>query len=216
MIKNAFFLAVLFLFVFTNSSKAQEMTNALPDYDHKIELTPMVGYALNGSLVFTSGKVKFDDNINYGLALSVATRYGTFIEAMYSFTASKTYYTSYILGSGNKSFTTNINYIQLGGVKEFKDGQIRPFGSLSLGASGFVPQERGYESWWSFAMNLGLGVKINISEKIGIRLQARMLMPLDFYGIGIFCGTGGCGGGVSLSSNVIQGDFMGGLVIGIN
>jgi hypothetical protein len=40
-------------------------------------------------------------------------------------------------------------------------------------------------------------------------------MPLDFYGIGIFCGTGGCGGGATLTSNVIQGDFMGGLVIGI-
>jgi opacity protein-like surface antigen len=203
------------ILILSNNLKAQEMTNAMPDYDHKLELTPMVGYALNGSINFSTGKVKFEDNINYGAALSVSAGYGTFIEASYSFTSSNTSYYSYVPGISSQSFTTNINYIQIGGLKEFKDGQLRPFGLLSLGASGFVPQERGFESWWSFAINLGAGLKISVSENIAIRLQARMLMPLDFYGIGIFCGTGGCGGGATLTSNVIQGDFMGGLVIGI-
>ena len=215
MSKNILLLLSVILLFTANYSQAQEMTNSTPDYDHKLELTAMVGYALNGSINFSTGKVKFEDNINYAAALSVYSGFGTFIEASYSFSTSKTSYYSYVLGGDSKQFTTNINYIQIGGLKEFKDGQFRPFGLLSLGASGFVPQERGFESWWSFAINLGAGVKISVSENIAIRLQARMLMPLDFYGIGIFCGTGGCGGGATLTSNVIQGDFMGGLVIGI-
>ena len=119
------------------------------------------------------------------------------------------------LSVDSRKFDLDIHYIQIGGVKEFKIDRVRPFGTLGLGASGFVPKnDRTLESWWSFAINFGAGVKINISESIGIRLQARMLMPLYFSGAGIFCSTGGCGGGLTASSNVIQGDFMGGLVFG--
>jgi opacity protein-like surface antigen len=215
MIKNTFFLAALLLFVNANSLKAQELTNAIPDYEHKIELTPIVGFMLSGSINFYNGKIKFDDNVNYGGALAFNAGYGTFIEASYTFTSTNSRLTSYYYDIESKSFTTNINYIQLSGLKEFKDGQIRPFAMLGVGASGFVPQEAGYESWWSFAMNFGGGVKINLTENIGIRLQARLLMPLYLNGIGIFCGTGGCGSGATLSSTVIQGDFSGGLVFGI-
>jgi hypothetical protein len=42
-----------------------------------------------------------------------------------------------------------------------------------------------------------------------------MLLPLYYQGAGFYCGTGGCGGGVSASSSMVQGDFMAGLIIGI-
>ena len=53
----------------------QELTNSLPDYDHKVELSPMVGWALNGSINFVQGDVKFNDAMNFGAALSVNTGY---------------------------------------------------------------------------------------------------------------------------------------------
>lgn len=206
---------LIFAFVLLISlTNGQDLNNSFPDYDHKIELTPLVGWALNGSINFVQGDIKFNDAMNYGAALAVNTGYGTFAEIIYTTTSTDANYRSYY-NFDSKRFDLDIHYIQIGGIKEFKVDRIRPFGTIGIGASGFVPKNQPLlESWWSFAMNFGVGAKINISEHIGIRLQARMLMPLYFAGVGIFCGSGGCGGGLTASSNIIQGDFMGGLIFG--
>jgi opacity protein-like surface antigen len=212
--KKRYFLVSILTLIFSYAIvDAQETTTSLPDYDHKLEFTPLVGYMLSGSINFVQGDIRFKDNINYGLALSVGTGWGTFIEGIYTFSASEATYRSYY-GFDSRKFDVGIHYMQIGGVKEFQEGRIRPFGSLSLGTSAFIPNDPFFESWWSFAVNLGAGVKIHITEHIGIRMQARLLMPLYLSGVGIFCGTGGCGSGLTASSNVIQGDFMGGLIIG--
>lgn len=213
--KKLISLYFMMLFSFGLTSYAQEMTSQSSGFDHKIELTPLVGYLLNGNIDFYNGELKFDNNINYGISLAVNTGYGTSIEAIYSFSASTTNFRSYTLQLSNKSFATNINYIQVNGLKEFLDGQFRPFGFIGVGASGFVSQDSNYNAWWSFAMNFGLGAKIFLSDNIGIRIQGRLLLPLSYGGAGFYCGTGGCGGGVSATTSMVQGDFMAGLIIGI-
>lgn len=213
--KNIFPLIIISLFTFSISGNSQELSPVEPDYDHKIELTPLVGYLLNSNLNFIQGDLSFQNNINYGVALALNTGWGTFVEAAYTFSASETTFRSFTPYYENHQFETDIHYIQLSGLKEFVEyGRFRPFGTLGAGASGFVPKEPQYNSWWAFAMTLGLGVKINITPNIGIRAQARLLMPLSYSGIGVYCGTGGCGGGLTASSTVISGDFMGGLIIG--
>ena len=214
--KNFTYLVAFVFFIgVSNTTSAQEIVST-PDFDHKVEISALVGYQLNGSLNFVQGDMKFDDAINYSFALSVNAGYGTYIETIYSYCATnvrlRTWYPGYEPNQPN--FNVDIHYIQLGGVKEFMDGRVRPFGSLTLGASGFVPVDVSYESWWQFAINLGLGVKINITENIGIRAQARLLMPMYLSGLGIFCGGGGCSSGFTTTSNILQGDFSGGLVIG--
>lgn len=208
-------LLIISILLHVNSGIAQQLTPASADYDHKVEITPIVGYLLNGNIDFYQGELTFDNNINYGIAASVSTGYGTAIEFAYTFSPSTARFRSFSPDYINTSVATHINYIQLNGVKEFLDGQVRPFGFIGAGVSGFVAQEGLYDDWWSFAMNFGLGVKINITESIGIRLQGRMLLPLNYGGIGFYCGTGGCGGGATAYSTMIQGDFMGALVIGI-
>ncbi len=51
------------------------------------------------------------------------------------------------------------------------------------------------------------------SERIGIMLRGRLMMPMAFAGTSLYVGAGG--GGVSLNSWVapLQGDFNGGLII---
>jgi opacity protein-like surface antigen len=213
--KKILTLFAVLMSAFSFNTYAQDMTPESSGFDHKIELTPLVGYLLNGNIDFYNGEVTFDNNINFGGALAVNTGYGTSIEAIYTFSATTTNFRSYSFEYQSNSFATNINYIQINGVKEFLTDQFRPFGFLGAGLSGFVPQESGYDSWWSFAMNFGIGAKVFISDNIGIRVQGRMLLPLYYSGAGFYCGTGGCGGGVSASSTMVQGDFMAGLIIGI-
>ena len=65
-------------------------------------------------------------------------------------------------------------------------------------------------------MNLGIGVKYFFTDVVGVKFQARLLMPMYFGGVGFGCGigTGGssCGGGATFGTEIIQGDFTGGLV----
>jgi len=213
--KKILTLITVLTFVFSFNSFAQELTPESAGFDHKIELTPIVGYLLNGNIDFYAGELTFDNTINYGISMSVNTGYGTAVEAIYSISPTTTNFRAFTFEYANTSFATNINYIQVNGVKEFLTDQFRPFGFIGLGASGFVPQESGYDSWWSFAMNFGLGAKVFLNDNIGIRVQGRLLLPLYYSGAGFYCGTGGCGGGVTASSTMVQGDFMAGLIIGI-
>jgi len=41
-------------------------------------------------------------------------------------------------------------------------------------------------------------------EKIGIRLQARLFLPMQFAGVGFGCGGDGCGTGVTGYVSTIQ------------
>ena len=96
-------------------------------------------------------------------------------------------------------------------------GKIKPYGVFLLGISAHSPQNAKYNNKISFAFALGGGVKIFITDNIGIRLQGRLLAPLYLSGVGLGCGigTGGasCGGGVGLSSTLLQGDFNAGLIL---
>lgn len=214
--KKIYSLLLLVTFLISSSIvNAQETTTVLlPDYDHKVEISPLVGYMLNGRVNFIDGDIQFENMIDYGINLAFNVNYGIFAELSYTYSPSVAKFRSYRVGVPDQQFDIAIHYIQIGGVKEFMPGRIRPYGTLTLGASGFVPVNSFYESWWSFAVGLGLGVKINISEHIAIRLQGRMLLPLRYSGIGIFCGPGGCGGGLTATSALIQGDFSGGLIFG--
>ena len=64
-----------------------------------------------------------------------------------------------------------------------------------------------------FAITLGGGIKIMPSDKIGIRLQGRLLMPMYFAGVGLWAGTGGGGASVNGGIPIIQGDLTAALVI---
>jgi len=67
------------------------------------------------------------------------------------------------------------------------------------------------ENW--FTVELGGGLKYYFSDHIGIRLQARLFLPMQFAGVGFGCGSEGCGSGVSGYTLTIQGDFTSGVVL---
>jgi hypothetical protein len=74
----------------------------------------------------------------------------------------------------------------------------------------------GMDDVWRFAIGIGAGMKVMFTERIGIRLQGRLLMPMYFAGVGFYAGigTGGASSGLSLNTGsvIFQGDFQGGLV----
>jgi opacity protein-like surface antigen len=184
----------------------------------QIEINVYGGYVPNSKTMYSYNgyRLKIDGNGNFGVGLGYNTPFGIVGELSYM------RYSSTLSQDGGiveivDPQPINVEYYQLGLMKPLMDGEtFIPYGLFSLGASRFNPTEVS-EDYWRFAVNLGVGMKYFFTDKVGIKVQARMLMPLYFGGIGFGCGigTGGssCGGGAYFGAEIIQGDFTGGVVL---
>ena len=227
MVKTLFVLILFALFVsasaqvnpvtaynnnYTNQNTKKEVKHS---YGRSIELTPFVGYQLNGRIEFIEGDFKMDNAMSYGGMLSVEVAPNVFGEFAYSRSDTKGTYKKY-LGIESYEYDMAIQYFQFGGVKAVGDGAIRPFGLFSGGVTWFQMKDKYVDDEVVFSMALGGGLKVYLSDRIGLRLQGRFLMPLYVHGGGFFVGIGpgGPSGGVSFGSTLLaaQGDFTGALI----
>jgi len=182
-----------------------------------VEIVPFAGYMFGGSVNYYEGKLKFENGMNYGASLLVPVHNLLDVELSYTRMQSKASFEPYY-GYPNLEYvesTVATNYIQIGGISKFysQNTQVTPFGSLSLGATWFAPEDKSFNTGWRFSAAVGLGVKVMLSDRIGIMLRGRMLMPMYFGGVYMYGGTGGSGVGVSSVVAPVQGDFNGGLII---
>jgi len=93
---------------------------------------------------------------------------------------------------------------------------VRPYGMFSLGITNYAPVSTRIDDVARFSIGLGAGVKVFPKERFGLKFQARLLMPLLFNGVGVFCSSGsGCGGGASFYVPIVHGEFSGGVVFRI-
>lgn len=184
-----------------------------------VEIVPFAGYMFGGSINYYEGKLKIENGMDYGLSLLVPIHDFLDLEVNYTRMDSKASFTP---GYGYSAFEyaeTNLatNYIHIGGISKFykQETMATPFGSFSLGATWFSPSEGSFNDVWRFSMNLGLGVKIMFSERVGVMLRGRLMMPMYFGSVGMYAGTGGSGVSVNSVVAPVQGDFNGGLIIKI-
>lgn len=209
-ILKSFIASTLFLsIVSTNDASAQI-----------IEITPFAGYQLAGTMKGYYGDVKLDNALSYGGRIGVGLSTTTFVEFTYLRSDTEGQYFEYGGTIGDKTPLSS-NYIQLGGLQEMDMGVFSPFITLAGGLAVWSPKNSGdFSTYTQFAFSFGGGTKIWITDNIGFRLQATMLMPLVYNGAGIGCGigTGGasCGGGIYTRITPFQGEFSGGLIIKIN
>ena len=186
-----------------------------------IELTGFYGWQYGGNFTSYQGEVDVKDAENFGGMIDIPIPYrpGMMAEISYSRQNTSVALNQYPSGFTENLFDVAIEYIQAGALYETSArGRVKPFGSFSLGATRFAPKVSSYkgivlDDEWRFSLTLGLGLKALMSERIGLRLQGRLLMPMNFYGTSFWFGTGGSGVGVSGGSVVLQGDVFGGLFI---
>ena len=106
-----------------------------------------------------------------------------------------------------------INYVMLGGTRYAPvNEKVAGFGSLDLGVAWSSPDESlNMESVTKFAWGGRLGVRIQGSDRVSVRLHAQLLSPVQWAGGGFYLGTGGSGVGLSTGSTVYQFSFGGSL-----
>jgi len=194
---------MLLLMAFSIQSKAQ-----------KLEITPFIGYETGGRLYTSIGYLQIGDGMNYGGALDFSLAPGVQVELSYNHMKS----TLSIDEGFNTEYLADmaVDYYSIGGLKELNHGEMLvPYGLVSLGLVNYRP-ERNYSNETLMHVSLAGGLKVFASERVGLRIQARLLMPVFFNGIYFSAGTGGAGAGVSGSVGAVQGDFTGALFFIIN
>ena len=203
-IKSLFSLSIIFLLsAFVVQTKAQQKT----------EIFGLAGYLTNGRVTAAQGTLKFKDNVSYGFGVDVPVNRNMQAEISWSMSPSQATLDMY-LGNSNQLTDVYIHTFQAGALIEpNKQQKARPFGLISLGASLFSPSDSKYSDKWLFSFALGAGLKVDLSKKVGIRLQARLIVPTQFAGTSIWFGSGGGGVSVGAYSTIAQGDFTGGLYI---
>lgn len=187
----------------------------------QFEINAYAGYVPNSHTMYSYNgyRLKIDGGGNFGVGVGMNTPMGVVAELSYMRFSSTLKQDGGVVEVVSPQ-PINVEYYQLGVQKPLMDGEtFIPYGMFSLGASRFDPSEQS-EDYWRFAVGLGVGIKYFFTDAVGIRLQARMLMPLYFGGVGFGCGigTGGssCGGGAYFGTEILQGDFTGGVVLKIN
>lgn len=186
-----------------------------------IELTPFYGYTLNGKIKTYYGDYNVADAPSYGVLLSVELGGGSFLELMYN--RNDTKFTYNRVGYSRATIGLATEYYHIGIEKQVEvNEKVHPFGAFTLGATRFHPKDS--HDWngsgvtslsdaWRFSTTFGGGVKIYLSERIGLRLQARLLLPMEFNGMFIGIGSGGSSAGASFRVPIVSGDFTAGLIL---
>ncbi len=174
------------------------------------DVSAYYGYQFGSKAYGYNGTLKLKGAGNYGAILEFGVRPDLMIQLQYMGSSTYASLSSYYEIA---KADVNVNYYQIGIIRPFPvNDKVEVFGSFSMGATQFAIQEAQYSDEWRFSITLGLGAKIWITDKVGIRLQSRLLAPINWAGLGFFCGTGGCGTSVNAGSTFISGDVSGGLV----
>jgi hypothetical protein len=119
-----------------------------------------------------------------------------------------------ILGSTEDVGGAAVEYYQIGGLKGVREGRVLPYGLFTLGATRFVYKDADIDDIWKFSVILGLGAKVYLNERIGLRVQGALPFTFVNGGVGLGFGTGG--GYVTVGgTGVLQTSVTAGLVIAI-
>lgn len=195
-----------------------------PASAQKFEITPYYGYMFAGKVTGYSGDLNVRDDGMYGLMLDIAINPAMQLELYYSRSDTRIDFIEF-RGQTYQLTDASVNYLQIGVVRTVKEMKnIKVFGVGTLGATLFSPSGSPYnetpetytfQDWWMFSLTMGGGAKIFLSEKIGLRIEGRLMMPITWAGGGFMVGTGGSGFYLGGGSAILQASLSAGLIIAL-
>jgi hypothetical protein len=183
-----------------------------------IELNGFAGWQLGGRARLYDGDFNIDDAMAYGGRISVGLSTTTYVEVTYLRSDTEGIFIPYSFpGDRSDPIAFSSNYVHIAGLQEAHFGPLSPFGTIGMGMAIWSPKGSQLNTKVQFSVNLGAGLKLWLTDFLGIRLQGSMLMPMVFNGFGFGCGigTGGSSCGSSLYTRItpFQGEFTGGIIL---
>jgi hypothetical protein len=185
-----------------------------------LEITPQGGMFWSSQVNGSSGKVLFDVAPEAAAVLGLQVDGKSQVEILYLFARPQARFQSTNLAyASSPPFPVTTQYLQVGGLTTFEQGALEPFLSGGLGLAWFHPSSVSVDGAitiqptdaFLFAFHLGGGLRWWLSEKIGLRFQARFLLPVLFSSGTFLSGPQGAALQVNAGIPLVQGDLTIGL-----
>lgn len=143
-----------------------------------IDVAPMAGYFFKESFPTTQGSVRISDGMFYGGILSVGTNMDALAVELQVMT--RTADLEINRNDTISDLTMQSTWISLNGCYEFDlDAPAMPFLDIGMGIVHLDPQGSQRSTENRFAMNIGVGIKVPFSERIGMRLSTKLLTTMN-------------------------------------
>jgi hypothetical protein len=148
----------------------------------RIEIIPFAGYMTSARINGYQGYFRVNDGVSLGATADLGQN-AYKIELSYCRTGSSlTYYPD----DNSDPSTDNlaVHYVSVGGILEFFQGDpVVPFVKVGLGGAYYKPidSETGSENLMHF--DISGGTKLYVSDHLGFRIQASLLLPVFFEGL---------------------------------
>jgi hypothetical protein len=178
-------------------------------FAQSVEFTPLYGYTISGKVDNYNRSFNVGDDMSFGGILSVEIDHMSYVELSYLRTNTDVVTNR----TNNGTFDLAVEHYQVGALREFTEGKVVPFAKGMIGTTRYAQTSKGDGRYWLFSAGFGLGAKIFFTERIGLRLHSNLMLPMQFSGGGFFCGTGGCGTGISFNVPLVHWELGGGLII---
>ncbi len=174
-----------------------------------LEITPYAGYRVGGSFEdnTTGSNLDVKEGGSFGLILDLAEGEDAQYELLYGIQRTK------VIGGGTFGgktlFDLDIHYLHIGGTylypqEEDRPIKVRPYIAAGVGATHLVPRGEGMNRKTYFSLSLGGGLKIPVSDRVGLRFEGRGFLTILPDSSEIFC-TSSDGAACSVR---VQGDTL--------
>jgi opacity protein-like surface antigen len=157
----------------------------------QFEITPFYGYMAGGQFesALTNTDRDLDENNNFGVIFNAAVDEWRHYEFLFSSQSTEI--------DGSTPIDLDVQYLQIGGTISNPDAErVIPYFGITVGAARFSPDQSGLDDETKFAFTIGTGVKVPITDHIGVRFDARAFVSLLDTDGNIFCisdnGVGTC------------------------
>jgi opacity protein-like surface antigen len=180
----------------------------------RFEITPIAGYTFGDSFPIRGGSARISGGLTYGGILSYVAGSHNAFELTYS-RQDATGSANSVYLQGPISGPASTNYVFLGGTRLFPiSDEAVLFTGLNVGSAFFVATKSKFKTQTTFAFGLNAGVKYFFSDRVGLRLQANLNLPVTDMDASFWWDPNN-GTAVGVTSNVplLQFGFTGGLIV---
>jgi len=181
------------------------------------ELVPTGGYTFPDQVNFYNAYGRIESSLNWGgsLIFNASRHFG--IEMMYNRIDASSGIYNYGSQSLLQKQDVSINYIMAGPVQNitFPESSLQLFFGGLLGAAIFSPNPVDNTNNTKFAWGVNMGTNVYVSPRLGIKLKAQLLSPVQGASGGYYFGNFGGAAATYGYTAIYQFGLNAGLIIGL-
>lgn len=179
-------LALITLAGISLASAAEVDGNAIP----RFSVTPMGGYTFGGEFKDEDGDlaVEVDDAAHFGLIFNVRESANTQWELFWSRQQSEADTSG--ISPAQPLTDIDVQYLHLGGTYVADGERARPYLAAGIGGTRFDPGPLTFDTENFFSFSVGAGWQYQPTERLGLRLEGRLLGTFLRSDSELFCETG--------------------------